>query len=316
MMGPEDSPTLSTHSVPGRQAMYLHFSDEDSLSSSCEYLNEVPYTGLKRVHLISGSDSHDSLSDMSPVSAPGDFPRTRQSVNFGKKRRAPLPPVHVSMREPVFSARQQDDYMSRDRTQDDFYLERRLSRIEEDIDIRRRPTSSYEVPSITVQSMDLSPGRSQSSLDNEMSPRLSSSQKFRMKAAMILSLHSPKINRKDDNKKSKRKKLLNSSFEEILGEDVGYCYISPDLHIDGDFEVGQVITLGLWYFLQVSFSHFYTPQVITWYLEIIGIRIYILDRYFVLLILSLKRSKYSRRVLKTNKLIFVDCKLCLSCKDV
>lgn len=239
-----DSPTLSIHSVPSgryKKGIYLQLSDEESLSSSCEYLNDVAYSTRKRLHLISGSDSHDSLSDMSPVSAPGDFPRVRHSINFGKKRRAPLPPVHISLREPVHSIRQpKEDYMSRSRTQDDFYLERRLSRIEEDIEKRRRPISSYEVPSISVQSMDLSPGlsSSQQSLTNEVSPRLSSSQRFRMKAAMILSLHSPRSHRKDDHlKKSKKKKALNSSFEEIPFQDIVFSFISPDLHVDSEFEV-------------------------------------------------------------------------------
>ncbi|CAG2231572.1 unnamed protein product [Mytilus edulis] len=218
-----DSPTLSTRSLPGvYKKRYLQLSDEDSLCSSYECLNDITVSGNRRLRQISTSDSQD-LSDMSPMSASGDSPRLpNTSVNYGKKRRAPLPPVHVSIKEPEHSKRQ---------TQDDFYLERRLSRIEEDIEKRRRPISSYDAPLINVHSPE------------DISPRLSSSQRFRMKAAMILSLHSPKLNRRDTqgSKRKGKKKLLNQSFEELDPEDVVFCYLSPDLHEEYDFEVGSTI---------------------------------------------------------------------------
>ncbi|XP_071134109.1 rho GTPase-activating protein 20-like isoform X3 [Mytilus edulis] len=221
-LGVVDSPTLSTRSLPGvYKKRYLQLSDEDSLCSSYECLNDINVSGNRRLRQISTSDSQD-LSDMSPMSASGDSPRLpNTSVNYGKKRRAPLPPVHVSIKEPEHSNRQ---------TQDDFYLERRLSRIEEDIEKRRRPISSYDAPLINVHSPE------------DISPRLSSSQRFRMKAAMILSLHSPKLNRRDTqgSKRKGKKKLLNQSFEELDPEDVVFCYLSPDLHEEYDFEVQRI----------------------------------------------------------------------------
>lgn len=227
-----DSPTLSTHSLPGQgvgrrsSGFFLQLSDEDSLCSSCENLDEAVNRSTN-LQLVSMSDSQ-SLSDLSPTSAPGDSPRYPQGLSKGKKRRAPLPPVHVSLKEPAHSKKQV--------SQDDFNLGRRLSNIEEDIEKRRRPISSYDAPMINVTS-------------SEASPRLSSSQRFRMKAALMLSLHSPKIHRREDSKKkvhngfyvgkSMKKKSRNyAPCEDISPEDVSFCFVSEDLHEESEFEVG------------------------------------------------------------------------------